>query len=80
MGSYDPAALVRKARITEDYCFSNTGVLDDDEAMRCASCGFRSNLPGTPVFAWVRHSGDVKPAVIELCEICNAAANIATRL
>jgi hypothetical protein len=72
--SYDPAALVRDARITERYRFSDRGRLDDDEAMRCAACGFRSRLPGTPVFAWVRRDENIEPPVIELCEICNAAA------
>ena len=43
--------------------------------MRCRACGFRSRLPGTPVSVWRRRSLDVEPPVIELCEICNAAAD-----
>jgi hypothetical protein len=71
---YDPAALVRDAKIAENYRFSNQGELDEDEAMRCVTCGFRSTLPGTPVFAWRRSDEDFEPPIVELCEICNAAA------
>jgi hypothetical protein len=49
----------------------------DDEAMRCRACGFTSRVPGTPVSAWRRRTPDVEPPVVELCEICDAAAMMA---
>jgi hypothetical protein len=72
--AYDPAALLRDAKIAENYRLDQASRLGDDEAMRCRTCGFRSRLPGTPVFAWVRARRDVEPPVVELCELCNAAA------
>lgn len=76
MNTNDPAELVRMARIAEDYRLDVSGKLDEDEAMRCRVCGFRSRLPETPVFAWVRLRIETEPPVIELCEICNAAAGV----
>jgi hypothetical protein len=78
VATYDPAELVRAAQIAENYPFDQAGQLDDDEAMRCRTCGFRSRLAGTPVFAWVRARKDVEPPVIELCELCSAAAGRAS--
>lgn len=75
MAAYDPAALVRAAQIAANYRLDQAGQLDDDEAMRCRTCGFRSRLPGTPVFAWVRTRDEVRPRVVELCELCSAAAS-----
>jgi hypothetical protein len=72
--SYNPAALVTDARIAENYRFALQGRFEEDEAMACTTCGFRSQLPGTPVFAWRRVREDVEPATVELCELCNAAA------
>jgi hypothetical protein len=74
VSSYDPAELVRSARIADNYRFANAGRLEEDEAMRCITCGVRSLLAGTPVFAWRRSDVDMEPPVVELCEICNAAA------
>lgn len=74
MNTYNPAELVRKARIAARYRFELQGILDEEEAMRCFTCGFRSTLPGTPVFAWRQADCDAEPPVIELCEIFNAAA------
>jgi hypothetical protein len=74
METYDPAELVRNARIAARYRFELQGRLDEDEAMWCFTCGFRSTLPGTPVFAWRQADCGAEPAVIELCQICNAAA------
>jgi hypothetical protein len=74
VSSYDPAVLVRDARIAENYRFDAQRRLAEDEALRCVVCGFRSRLAGTPVFRWCRFDEDVEPPVIELCEICNAAA------
>jgi hypothetical protein len=42
--------------------------------MRCRACGFTSRLPGTPVSVWRRRSLETEPPVVELCEICDAAA------
>ena len=75
MSSYDPAALVCKAGVSERYRFGLQGLLEEDEGMRCAICGFASRLPGTPVFAWRRVMSEVEPPMLELCEICNAAAH-----
>ncbi len=77
--TYDRAALVRSARIAENYSLDGQGYLDEDEAMRCVTCGFASRLAGTAVFAWVRVRNDVEPAVVELCEICNAAVGARNR-
>lgn len=44
MRPYEPAALVRKARIRKNYRFDVQGRLDEDEAMQCVTCGFRSLL------------------------------------
>jgi len=74
VSSYDPAELARKAGIAENDRFDVQGHLDEVEAIRCFACGFRSKLPGTPVFAWRRARPDMEPLVIELCEICNVAA------
>jgi hypothetical protein len=74
MSSYDPAVLVRNARIAENYRFDIQSRLANDEAVRCVACGFQSRLPGTLVFNWRRFDEDVEPPVVELCEICNAAA------
>jgi hypothetical protein len=74
VSSYDPAVLVRNARIAENYRFDAQSRLAKDEAVRCVACGFQSWLPETPVFKWRRFDEDVEPPVVELCEICNAAA------
>jgi hypothetical protein len=74
VAAYDPARLVLSARIAENYRFEIQGVLGEDEALRCRTCGFASRLCGSPVFAWVRRRREVEPPVVELCEICNAAA------
>jgi hypothetical protein len=71
---YDPTKLVCEAGIPENYRLDANGKLDEDEAMRCVTCGFASRLPGAPVFAWVRLRSDVEPPVVELCGICNGAA------
>jgi len=62
------------AAIAADYQLDGRGALDEDEALRCRACGFRSRLPGTPVAVWRRRRPDIEPRIIELCEICNAAA------
>jgi hypothetical protein len=69
--------LVRDARIAELYRIDGQGRLEEDEAMRCFACGFASRLPSTAVFAWRRVRPDVEPPVLELCEICDAAAGVA---
>jgi hypothetical protein len=74
VSSYDPAVLVRDARIAENYRFDIQDRLVENEAVLCVACGFRSRLPGTPVFRWRRFDEDVEPPLVELCEICNAAA------
>jgi hypothetical protein len=74
LATYGPAELVRAAQIAENYRLDQAGRLDD-EAMRCRTGGFRSRLPGTPVFAWVRARQGVEPPVVELCELCSAAAS-----
>jgi hypothetical protein len=79
MNSHDPAALVRNARIVARYRFELRGELDEDEAMRCFTCDFRSTLRATPVFAWRQIDCDAEPAVVELCEICSAAAEAGWR-
>jgi hypothetical protein len=50
VSSYDPAVLVRNARIAENYRFDIQSRLAKDEAVKCVACGFQSRLPGTPVF------------------------------
>lgn len=72
--TYDPAVLVRDARIAERYQPSEHGLLVDDEAMRCVVCGFASRLDGTPFAVWVRIRKDHEPIIVELCQICHAAA------
>jgi hypothetical protein len=71
VSSYNAAEV---ARIAGSYRLDGRGVLVNDEAMRCRACGFTSRLPGTPVSAWRRRSPDIEPPVVELCEICDAAA------
>jgi hypothetical protein len=68
---FDAAAC---ATIAANYRLDARGVLNKDEAMRCRGCGFTSRLPGTPVSAWRRRTPDVEPPVLQLCEICCAAA------
>jgi hypothetical protein len=63
------------ARIAANYRLDSRGSLVEDEAMRCRACGFTSRLPGTPVSAWRRRSLEIEPPVVELCEICDAAAS-----
>jgi hypothetical protein len=70
---FDPT---RCAEIGRDYRISNGGVLVEDEAMRCAGCGFRTTLVGSPVFAWVRRLTETEPLHVEVCEICHAAAGL----
>jgi hypothetical protein len=68
---FDAAAC---AAIAADYQLDGQGELDEDEVLRCRACGFRSHLPGTQVTVWRRRRLDIEPRIIELCEICNAAA------
>jgi hypothetical protein len=74
VSSYDPAVLVRNARIAENYRFDIQSRLAGDGGVQCVACSFQSRLPGTLVFKWRRFDEDVEPPVVELCEICNAAA------
>jgi hypothetical protein len=71
VSSYDGAEV---ARIAASYRLESRGVLVEDEAMRCRACGFTSRLPDTPVSAWRRRGPETEPPVVELCEICDAAA------
>jgi hypothetical protein len=68
---FDAAAC---ATIAANYRLDSRGTLVEDKAMRCRACGFTSRFPGTPVSAWRRRSPEIEPPVVELCEICDAAA------
>jgi hypothetical protein len=80
VSTYDPAALVRDARIAERYRLDGQGLLDEDEAMRCVACGFASRLPGTPVFAWVRVRKDVEMNALDLDRAAHPCRRPAPRI
>ena len=69
--SHFDAALC--AKIGRDYRFRTAAVFFEDEAMRCARCGFRSTLVGTPIFAWVCWQPETELPHVAACEICHAA-------
>jgi hypothetical protein len=71
VSSYNAAEV---ARIAASYRLEGRGMLVKDEVTRCRACGFTSRFPGTPVPAWRRRSPDIEPPIVELCEICDAAA------
>jgi hypothetical protein len=74
VSSYDPAKLLHSARIAENYCFETQGQLDEDEAMRCFTCGFQSLLPGTRSLPGAGSGKDLEPPVVELSRTASIAS------